>query len=109
VLEIADEENIPFLRVGPAGVEMRRPGGSWADMGAGPAWAWLERRAGAPHRDWSIQAKLGGRPLAIVGRVEWQPIAAHHDAGNSRLRLVLVAASAPLLLGALILVARLRR
>jgi hypothetical protein len=108
LLEIAGERNEPFLRVGPRGVEVARPGGSWRTLGTAPAWAWLERRAGAPHRAWSIDAKLGGRPLSIFGRVEWRPVSAHHEARSqgSRVGLVLVAASAPLLLGALVLAVR---
>jgi hypothetical protein len=103
-----DEKSKPFLRVGPGGVQASQHGGSWTKLGTTPAWAWLERRAASPHRAWSIGAKLGGRSLTIFGRVEWRPISAHHEASSQgpRIALVLVAASAPLVLGALILAAR---
>jgi hypothetical protein len=109
LLEVADARGRPFVRVGPAGVEMRQTGGAWTRMGATPAWAWLERRAAPPRREWSIEAKLGGRPLAIFGHVEWRPVSAHHDSDGSRLGIILLAASAPLLLAALFFVFRLNR
>jgi hypothetical protein len=109
LLEIADGKNRPFLRVGPAGVELRQPGGSWTKMGKTPAWAWLESRAAGPRRDWSIDAKLGGQALTIFGHVEWVPVSAHHRAsspGPRRDGLVFVLASTPLLLGALYAMSR---
>lgn len=109
LLEVADAQGRPFVRIDPSGVRMRRSGGPWTRMGATPAWAWLERRAGPPQREWSIEAKLGGRPIAILGHVEWNPIAAHHKSDNSRLGLVVLAVSAPLVLAALFFAFRLNR
>lgn len=126
LLELLDENDRPFLRVSRTGVELVQPGGSWARMGTTPAWAWLERRAGwesatppARLRDaaeavrlrgWSVRGRLDGRPLTISGRVEWLPVGAHHapPAQSRSGVLILVAASAPLVLGALILVTRRR-
>lgn len=129
LLEITDARSRAFLRVGPAGVEQRKPGGSWTRMGTTPAWAWLEPRAGwdaeeppadvaaartvTPLRDWSVEGRIGGRSLAITGRVEWVPVAAHHVAGSGGRSLrglfVVLAVSIALVVGTVFVVARRRR
>ena len=60
----------------------------WKKVSPYPVWAWLERRAAVPaelyQRDelgtktrtvleWKTPIRLGGKPLDVVGRVEWIP------------------------------------
>jgi LPXTG-motif cell wall-anchored protein len=94
VLEIPGPEGEPFIRVGPGGAELAAPGGGYERVAAGPAWGWVEPRAGwtggeipARLRDatgivrvgtWSIPATLGGEDLRIEGTLDWVPVRAHH-------------------------------
>jgi hypothetical protein len=95
-------------------------------MGTTPAWAWLEPRAGwdaedppadasasssvTALRDWSVKGSIGERSLAISGRVEWVPVAAHHVAtseGRSfRALFIALAVCIPLAVGTVLVVAR---
>jgi hypothetical protein len=90
VLEVLDEHGAPFLRLGPAGAEVRRKDG-WARVATIPAWGWFDRRLdprgiAVPHRTrdagvpasvaaWTIPMRLGGVPVALAGHFRFVPLA----------------------------------
>jgi hypothetical protein len=95
LLEILDDAGKPFIRIGPGGVEgdfgsatwaaVNTPEGltegltlepgpeRWVTVTTAPSWGWFDHRmhpTGAIAGPWEIPMRLGGRPLAIKGRVE---------------------------------------
>jgi hypothetical protein len=117
VLEITGRRDEPFLRIGPAGAEQADASGTYVKLGAAPRWAWVEPRAGWGGEDppesalrstttvtlgtWGIPATLDGRPIVISGRVEWVPVAGHHQPvlgrGSSTAPLIAAGAGAALI------------